>query len=31
MAVRLKQWLAQFCAWHEQHKKGALGEEVQTP
>jgi hypothetical protein len=24
MAVRLKQWLAQFCTWHEQYRKGEL-------
>ncbi|MBN2574003.1 MAG: PilZ domain-containing protein [Deltaproteobacteria bacterium] len=30
MAVRLKQWLAQFCAWHQQHKKGELGDDVRA-
>jgi hypothetical protein len=27
MAARLKQWMAQFCGWHEQYRKGELGEE----
>jgi hypothetical protein len=26
MAERLKHWLAQFCAWHEQYRKGELAE-----
>ena len=30
MAVRLRQWLAQFCAWHEQHRKGKLPEDCQA-
>ena len=28
MAIRLKSWLSQFCTWHEQFKKGALGAEL---
>jgi hypothetical protein len=24
MAIRLKHWLAQFCAWHEQYRKGEM-------
>ena len=24
MAIRLKHWLSQFCAWHEQYRKGEL-------
>lgn len=27
MAIRLKLWLAQFCMWHEQHRKGELAAE----
>jgi hypothetical protein len=27
MAIRLKHWLAQFCAWHDQYRKGELGAE----
>jgi len=28
MAVRLKQWLAEFCAWHEQYRKGELPPDI---
>lgn len=28
MAIRLKQWLAQFCGWHEEFRKGELPAEL---
>jgi hypothetical protein len=28
MDVRLKHWLAQFCTWHEQYRKGELPADV---
>jgi hypothetical protein len=28
MANLLKQWLSQFCTWHEQYRKGELGTET---
>jgi hypothetical protein len=28
MAIRLKHWLSQFCAWHEQYRKGELSADI---
>ncbi len=28
MAIKLKHWLSQFCAWHEQFRKGELPADV---
>jgi hypothetical protein len=28
MPIRLKHWLSEFCAWHEQYRKGELPAEV---
>jgi len=28
MAIRLKHWLSQFCAWHEQYKKGEISSDL---
>ena len=31
MAIRLRQWLSQFCAWHDQYREGELPADLLVP